>query len=381
MKLFLALLCIFFVLFFPFWFIQFCALIVLMVIVLSYIYSRLTYHSINITRYQDTIRAHKLQIIDIDFLIENTSILPIHYISVFESPGELSPVGDGKFICALPKRRKMRLSYRVKGLARGEYQLGPIIVKSGDPLGLFPWERRIEKKCRVIIYPTMFKVTRQITNGYPGGNIKINDKMYEDITRLKSIREYIPGDDVRHISWKVSARLGALYTREYSSSLRSPALLALNLTLDDYPLKHRYAHLEKAVEICASLITFFTSLKQETGLISSGLINNVQPQIQIRGGHEHAMLLLENLAVIKGCAEPADIVDLVNNSQLRFPNGVRIILISPQLKTQQIQAFALLRKRRMFLEYIPIAGRKNGIIHPKVKTYSISELGGESLYA
>ena len=92
-------------------------------------------------------------------------------------------------------------------------------------------------------------------------------------------------------------------------------------------------------------------------------------------------LYLENLAVIKGCAEPADIVDLVNNSHLRFPNGVRIILISPQLKAQQIQAFALLRKRRMFLEYIPIAARIDSIIHPKVKTYSISELGGESFYA
>ncbi|MBN1796941.1 MAG: DUF58 domain-containing protein [Spirochaetales bacterium] len=381
MKLFLVLLCIFLVLFFPFWFIQFCALTVLLIIVLSYMYSRLIYHGVTVTRNQDTIRAHKLQIIDIGFVIQNKSFLPVHYISVFESPGELSPLGDCRFVFALSRQQKKKLAYRVKGLARGEYELGPIIVKSADPLGLFPWERRIEKKCRVIVYPSIFKITRQISEGYPGGNINIKDKMYEDITRLKSIREYIPGDDVRHISWKVSARLGGLFTREYSSSLHSPALLALNLALEDYPLKRRYSHVEKAIEICASLINFFTTLKQETGLISSGLADRAHPQIQIRGGHEHAMLLLENLAVIKGCSEPVDIIGMLNNSHLRFPGGTRIILISPRLTAEQIQAFTLLRRRRMFLEYIPIAARTDSLVHPKVKTYSISELGGEALYA
>jgi uncharacterized protein (DUF58 family) len=381
MKIFLVCICLFFILFFPFWFIQFCALFVLLLLILSYLYSRLTYHSIHITRDQEIIRAHKLQVIDISFFIHNKGILPLHYLSVFESPGELSPLAGTRFILPLSGRQKKRISYRVKGLQRGEYELGPVIIKSGDPLGLFPWERRIEKKCKVIIYPSLFKIDRQVTDGYPGGNIKIVDKMYEDITRLKSIREYIPGDDVRHISWKVSARLGGLYTREYSSSLHSPALLALNLTLDDYPLKRRYSHLEKAVEICASFINFFTILKQETGLISTGLVHQAQPQIQIRGGHEHAMLLLGNLAVIKGCDSPADIVNMINHSHLHFANGTRIILISPRLTAQQIQAFTLLRKRRLFLEYIPIAARNDSIMHPKVKTYSISDIGGESLYA
>jgi uncharacterized protein (DUF58 family) len=381
MKTFLVCLCIFFILFFPFWFIQFCALLVLLVLILSYMYSRLTYHSIHITRDQEIIRAHKLQIIDISFFIHNKGILPVHYLSVFESPGELFPLGEPRFILPLSRRRKVKLSYQVKGMARGDYELGPIIIKSGDPLGLFPWERSIEKKCKVIIYPSLFKIALQITDGYPGGNIKIVDKMYEDITLLKSIREYIPGDDVRHISWKVSARLGGLYTREYSSSLHSPVLLALNLTLENYPLKRRYSHLEKAVEICASLINFFTTLKQETGLISTGFVHQAQPHIPIRGGHEHAMLLLENLAVIRGCDRPADIVHMINHSHLHFANGTRIILISPQLTAQQMQAFTLLRRRRLFLEYIPIAARTDSIMHPKVKTYSISEIGGESLYA
>jgi uncharacterized protein (DUF58 family) len=282
---------------------------------------------------------------------------------------------------SMTKRQTVRLTYRIKGLTRGEYYLGPIIIKSGDPLGLFPWEKRIEDHCRVIIYPSMFRVAYNITEGYPGGNIKINDRMYEDVTRLKSIREYIPGDDIRHISWKLSARLGALHTREYLSSLHSPVMLVLNLTLDDYPLKHRYAHVEKAIETSASLVAFYTSLKQEVGLLSSGFTDGVHPHIAIHGGHEHGMLLLENLAVIKGSAEQTDIIDLLNGSHLPLPNGVRIILIGPPLSDTRAEAFAAFRRRRSFLECVRIGGGKKTERHPKIRTYTLPDIGGESQYA
>jgi uncharacterized protein (DUF58 family) len=381
MKIFIVLLSLFLILFFPFWLVQFLMLLVLLVIALSFIYARLIYGSITVTHNQEVIRAYKLQKIDIDLFMENKSLIPIHYLSVWESPGELVPISENKFLFSLAKRQKVRLSYQLKGLSRGEYALGPIIIKASDPLGLFPWEKRIEEKCRVIIYPSLFKIKKQITSGYPGGNIRIRDKMYEDITRLKSIREYIPGDDIRHISWKVSARLGSLHTREFLPALQSPALLVLNLTLEDYPLKHRHAHLEKAIEIAASFVAYFLSLDQEIGLITSGLINNIQPQLHLGAGCEHTMLILENLAKIKGCPQKVDIIGILYNSGLCLPNGARIILISPLLSEKQLQAFASFRRRRGFLEYIPIAGKISGNINPKVTTYSLTALGGESLYA
>jgi uncharacterized protein (DUF58 family) len=380
MKLFLAAGSVLLILFFPFWFVQFTAVLVLLVIVLSFMYSRLIYNSIRVTRSQHIIRAYRLQIIEVEFLLTNRSLFPIHYVYVFENPGEFSPVTRGTFLVSMSKRQTVRLTYRVKGLSRGEYHLGPIIIKSGDPLGLFPWEKKIEDTCRVIIYPAMWRVTHTITKGYPGGNIKINDRMFEDVTRLKSIREYIPGDDIRHISWKLSARLGTLHTREYLSSLHSPVMLVLNLTLDDYPLKHRYAHVEKAIETAASLTAFYTSLKQEVGLISSGIIDGVHPHIDIRGGHEHAMLLLENLAVIRGCAGQADSIGLLNDSRLPLPNGVRIILIGPALTAAQAEAFAVFRRRRSFLECIRIGGGKKAEHHPRIRDYTLPDIGGESRF-
>jgi uncharacterized protein (DUF58 family) len=381
MKLFLLGLCIFFILFFPFWFVQVIAFIILLVITLSFMYSRLIYNNIHVSRSQHVIRSYRLQIIDIDLFISNKSLFPVHYVYVSESPGGFIPVTEGKFVLNLVKRQRVRLSYSLKSQVRGEYHLGPITVKSGDPLGLFPWEKKIEDFCRIIIYPGMFRVGYHITQGYPGGNIKTNDRTYEDVTRLKSVREYIPGDDIRHISWKLSARLGSLHTKEYLSSLHSPVLLVLNLSLEDYPLRHRYAHLERAIETAASLIVFYTSMKQEVGLLSSGFTGTIRPQINLGGGHDHAMLLLENLAVIKGSTDDTDIISLLNSSHLLLPNGVRIILIGPVLDGERIRTFAAFRRRRSFLEHIQIGGGQKTAVHPKISVYTLPDIGGASQYA
>jgi hypothetical protein len=60
MKLFLAAVSVLLIMFFPFWFVQFAAVLVLLVIVLSFMYSRLIYNNIRVTRSQHIIRAYRL---------------------------------------------------------------------------------------------------------------------------------------------------------------------------------------------------------------------------------------------------------------------------------------------------------------------------------
>jgi hypothetical protein len=75
-----------------------------------------------------------------------------------------------------------------------------------------------------------------------------------------------------------------------------------------------------------------------------------------------------------------DIIDLINNARITFPNGTRIILISPSLPENRIQRFASIRRKRMFLEYIPVTDHKKRHSYPNINTFSLSELEGEVLY-
>ena len=47
-------------------------------------------------------------------------------------------------------------------------------------------------------------------------------------TDFRDLREYEPGDDVRHVDWNVSARMDALYVREYTEDRELTAWLLLD---------------------------------------------------------------------------------------------------------------------------------------------------------
>src|SRR3954471_19536147 len=47
-------------------------------------------------------------------------------------------------------------------------------------------------------------------------------------TDFRELREYQPGDDVRHVDWNVTARMDALYVREYTEDRELTAWLLLD---------------------------------------------------------------------------------------------------------------------------------------------------------
>ena len=122
-------------------------------------------------------------------------------------------------------------------------------------------------------------------------NIAVLNRLYEDVSRFRSLREYQPGDELRRINWKVSARLGKLHTTEYNPSLYFPILVLLNLCAPDYPLEGRYPHMERAIELAGSLVAYFPGLKQQVGLIAAARIPG-EPEpvsVPIRAGTSHGV--------------------------------------------------------------------------------------------
>jgi hypothetical protein len=46
---------------------------------------------------------------------------------------------------------------------------------------------------------------------------------------IRMFREYVPGDDLRHVDWKVSAKRGKLYIREFSSQINNEPMVIVDL--------------------------------------------------------------------------------------------------------------------------------------------------------
>jgi len=54
-------------------------------------------------------------------------------------------------------------------------------------------------------------------------------------TDIHSLREYSPGDDIRHVDWKISAKYGKLFVKRYTGEMSSPPLIILDLPWSSVP--------------------------------------------------------------------------------------------------------------------------------------------------
>ena len=379
-----------FILFLPSRVIQFISLLYLAVLGFSFFYSHLVSRYVVVRRKDLVLRAQRLESIEIILLVENRSPFPVHYLSVIDTPNHFFLSEPGKFIISLGPGEKKRLSYQIKSRDRGEYSIGPAIIQGSDPLGFFPWQKRQQEVQRLIIYPETLPLTLKHRSGLPAGNIRIENRIYEDITRYRSLREYIPGDDLKWINWKVSARMGKLYSMDYLAALYSPVLILLNLTVEDYPLRYRYHRVERAVTVVASLVSYFLALRQEIGFIASGSFKNEGsiPVADIRGTHGHAMIILEMLARIVPSREATDVTRLLKISGIEVPLQTRIEVVTPMLRDEQRKFLKVLKEKGCQVELFlvgPDAWPEKELVSRKslskeFTVFCIKDYGNELIY-
>ena len=324
-------------LFFPVALLQWMGLAVVVLVALSWFYARTLHTFVRVLRRTRSLKAHCFEAVDIELLVQNKGLLPVPYMSIIDQPGNLKLVTSPRHITGLGGRKQKLFRCTVKGYQRGAYRIGPIRVRFSDPLGFFPFDIEIPSFADVVIYPPVHRVILSHRRGLPAGNIRVHNPIYEDSTRYRSVRAYIPGDDLRQINWKVSARTGNLHSTEYLSTIYFPSLLVVNLTREDYSPKKRFQHLERTIEAAASVLVHMVKLGQSIGMVSSGRLkgSDIVPRFAIRSGHHHSVHMLEALARLEPSDGDRDIIDeLFRQGKPAF--GTRIMYFGPELRDEQI---------------------------------------------
>jgi len=222
------------------------------------------------------------------------------------------------------------------------------------PFGLHRWTTTVSAPLRVIVYPAVHPLDLQNRRGLPAGNIAVLNRLYEDVSRFRSLREYTPGDELRRINWKVTARLGKLHTTEYMPSLYFPVLVLLNLTAPDYPLEGRYHLIERAIETAASLVVQFAGMKQEVGLVSTGTVPGTPGflAVPIRAGYSHGVRILEALARVRANDESVGFEGLALGGApgVTLRTGTRVVAVTPPLRPERRGALRGLSRHGWDLE-------------------------------
>jgi uncharacterized protein (DUF58 family) len=331
---------------------------VLLVTLVAFLSTRLAARLVSVRRETDVLRVNRSQPFAVRLVVESRWPLPLVDILVTDAPGGLRTVDPTTFLLQLGPMERRVVSWTAEAHERGAFTVGPVHVAGPAAFGLGGWARTERAVLEVIAYPAAFPLALAHRPGLPSGNVAVASRLYEDVTRFRSIREYVSGDEPRRISWKVSARLGRLATVEYSPAISVPTLVLLDLAAPHYPVARRYALLERAIEVAASLVTHFTELKQQVGLIASGAVGEggAWLAVPLRAGADHAMGILEALALVRPSADPVPLVELALRSGVGIPAGTRICAVVPPLSAEAGASLHALRRRGHAVEAFFLVG-------------------------
>ncbi|HEY8460881.1 MAG TPA: DUF58 domain-containing protein [Blastocatellia bacterium] len=128
-----------------------------------------------------------------------------------------------RLLIATPLRRETpdrqaTVEYKLYAASRGDYEFGDIVVRRRCPWGLVIKQDRVKAVQNVKVYPNINEARRHELSARRNRQMLLGSRK----TRVRgqgrefeSMRDYVRGDEMRHISWTATARRGRLVTKQY----------------------------------------------------------------------------------------------------------------------------------------------------------------------
>ena len=178
-----------------------------------------------------------------------------------------------KFEWAAPKiqtESSLSTSFTLTPKTRGEHKLPRFSIVCGAPFGLFTVSKEITFEGTFLVYPGIEKLPLLKSRSRVAtalGEVT-SPTGRGDTHSLRSVREYRPGDDLRQVHWKASAKRGAgmpLLIREHHAPAPNRILLFLD-TSSRSEQTEPHSPFERAVVLAASILWSATREGTQSGL-------------------------------------------------------------------------------------------------------------------
>jgi uncharacterized protein (DUF58 family) len=217
---------------------------------ISRLWSSYSLQKLDYNRHLSAKRVFFGENITLEFRIVNRKFLPLPWLHVEEEiPEELTLLKGRTFPSSKPTRsvlssflsigwyHRLTRRYPIQCLNRGMFFFGPTVITSGDPFGFFKNSLTLELEDRLLVYPRILELEELgIPSRHPFGDLRIKRHLFEDPVQVMTTRDYVPGDPLKHIHWKSSARLQRLQTRlfEHTTTIDLALFLDTRTTADIY---------------------------------------------------------------------------------------------------------------------------------------------------
>ena len=146
--------------------------------------------------------------------------------------------------------RARRESFEQPGRRRGIFTVGPVRHIQSDPLGLLRRTTSWGAPSSLWVRPRVVVPDAFVLGGVFDLEGTPSDQMSMSDLAFHALREYVPGDDLRRVHWRSSAKADTLLVRQYHESRSAHAAVVVDDDPGAYALPAEY---ETAISVAASL--------------------------------------------------------------------------------------------------------------------------------
>jgi uncharacterized protein (DUF58 family) len=131
---------------------------------------------------------------------------------------------------------ELKRKYAIECPHHGQYQLGISRMRARDQFGLFYLPVRLSRTwrrdlCQLTVWPRPLKL-EQLQNLASLLKIhpqQISPRFGDEVDAVANLRGYQPGDSMRRVHWKLTARLNETMIKEFEKPLQQETILLLDL--------------------------------------------------------------------------------------------------------------------------------------------------------
>jgi uncharacterized protein (DUF58 family) len=254
--------------------------VLLGVLVVSRLLARSWIGNVTATRYCEITTAEVGDLVPVRVVVRNEGKLPVPWMlledllsrqALEQRPPRLKVKGKRLHIALLRAGKEVVLRYKVECRQRGYYQIGPLVLESGDVFGLHRRFRVETEPHFLMVYPKIVTLEGyELASRRPIGEVMLTHRLYEDPTRIAGVRPYEAGDPLNRVHWRATARTGTLHSKVYEPTTIAGATILLDFHAGAYPVRGEPYRSELAVMTAVSLANAVFEMGQQVGLVTNG---------------------------------------------------------------------------------------------------------------
>jgi len=257
------------------------------------------------------------------FRVVNRSLLPVPWLELRDD-SDLPGYSVSRTIAL---GGQSDLSWQAGGLClqRGQFRLGPWRVRTGDPFGLFEVTASADRSVELLVYPPVGRVPgAEPEKGRSAGDRRQLRAASEQTVTTAGVRQYRPGDPLRHVHWPTTLRLGDLMVKDFDLDPAGDLWIIMDMEAASQAGHALDSTEEAAVMAAAAVAGRVLSQGNAVGLLAYGERRVLEAPA--RGEMQH-WRLMQSLATIRALGQ-WPLVRMVEGERTSLAGGAGVVVIA-----------------------------------------------------